>query len=118
MFRIQKALSVIIPRWGTCALVIKATIMAASSARLMVCLSGFDFTNMRVVLPCFGSTTAAPRAEEPFMSDPSVYTKSVGFHASGASCVRVRKCGAWRGCSRRDCALAAVGVRESGGRRE
>ncbi len=56
--------------------------IAASSARLIVCLSGWDFMSMRVVVCVRGFTIAAPRMGWPVFCDPSVYTIALGFHTA------------------------------------
>ncbi len=67
-----KALSVSIERDGTCLCRSSAAVMAASSALLIVCLSGCDFIYMCVVVLCLGSTTDAPSLGLPLICDPSV----------------------------------------------
>ena len=77
-----KALSVRIERDGSCLCRSSAIVMVASSALLMVCLSGCDFISMCVVVLCLGSTTEAPSVGLLAIYDPFVYMKSVGVHAA------------------------------------
>ncbi len=56
--------------------------MAASSARLIVCLSGCDLVSMCVVVCVRGFTIAAPNVGLPVFCDPSVYMKALGSHAA------------------------------------
>ena len=60
----------------------RATDMAASSAMLMMCLSGCDLISMCVVVCVCGLTIDAPSLGFPFFGDPSVYIKLSGFHAA------------------------------------
>ena len=64
--------SVKIPIHGSCLYVFSATWMAASSALLIVCLSGCDFTSICVVVCVFGLTMDAPRVGFPVTSEPYV----------------------------------------------
>ena len=54
--------------------------MAASSALLMACLSFWDLISMCVTCSVRGLTTPAPSVLLPLTCEPSVYTKSLGFH--------------------------------------
>ncbi len=54
--------------------------MAASSARLIVCLSFWDLIAICVTCPVRGLTTPAPSVLLPLTCEPSVYTQSLGFH--------------------------------------
>ena len=56
--------------------------MVANSARLIVCLSCCDLMSMRVVVRVMGLTIYAPGVGLPVFCDPSVYIKSLGFHAA------------------------------------
>ncbi len=56
--------------------------MAASSARLIVCLSGRDLMFMCVVVFVRGFTIDAPSMGLPFFCDPSVYMKALGSHVA------------------------------------
>ena len=67
-----KALSARIERDGLCLCRSSAVAMAASSALLMVCLSGCDFISMCVMVLCLGSTTDATSVGLPVICDPSV----------------------------------------------
>ncbi len=67
-----KALSVSIERVRSFLLASSASVMAASSARFMVCLSGWDFIYIFVVVWTLGSTMAAPRVGLPVTREPSV----------------------------------------------
>ena len=67
-----KALSVRIERDWSCQCWSSAVVMAASSALLMVCLSGCDFISMCVMVLCLGSTTDAPSMGLPVICDPFV----------------------------------------------
>ena len=57
-------------------------VIAASSSRLIVCLSGCDFISIYVVVCVFALTMDAPSVGLPAIRDPSVQMKSVGFHAA------------------------------------
>ena len=82
MILMLKALSVSIERVFSCLLASSARVMAASSVRFMVCLSGCDFISMCVVVWVLGLTMDASRVGLRVTSEPSVYTKSVGFHTA------------------------------------
>ncbi len=56
--------------------------MAASSARLIVFLSGWDLMSMCVVVCAREFTIAAPRMWLPVFWDPFVYMKALGSHAA------------------------------------
>ena len=58
----------------------RATATAASSALFSVCHCGCDLMLMCVVMGVFGLVTPAPSVGLPFTCEPSVYTKSFGFH--------------------------------------
>ncbi len=60
--------------------VMRAVVMAASSALLTVCLSFWDLISMCVACSVRGLTTPAPNVLLPLTCEPSVYTKSLGFH--------------------------------------
>ncbi len=60
--------------------VLRAVVMAASSARLIVCLSFWDFIAICVTCPVRGLTTPAPNVLLPLTCEPSMYTKSLGFY--------------------------------------
>ena len=64
-----KAMSARIKRIGSCLCWSSGVVMAASSALLMVCLSGCDFISMCVMVLCLGSTTDAPRVGLPVICD-------------------------------------------------
>ena len=54
--------------------------MAARSALMIVCRSGCDLMSMCVMMFVLGFTTPAPIVGFPLTCEPSVYTKSLGFH--------------------------------------
>ena len=98
MVLMLKALSVNMERLWSCLLASRARVMAASSARFIVCLSGCDFISICVVVCVFGLTMAAPKVGLPVSREPSVYMYSFGFHAAWNG----RMWGGWvRGCSHR-----------------
>ena len=72
MVLMLKALSVNMERLWSCLLVSSARAMAASSARLIVCLSGCDFISICVVVCVFGLTMDAPKVGLPATREPSV----------------------------------------------
>jgi hypothetical protein len=76
----QKELSVRMERCGVFGCCRSATVMADSSALLMVCRSSCDLTDIYVVVDCVGSTIAAPIMGFPDVTDPSVYIKASGSH--------------------------------------
>ena len=77
----QKELSVRIERCSSVFSVLRAVVMAASSARLIVCLSYFwDVIAICVTCPVRELTTPTPNVLLPLTCEPSVYTKSLGFH--------------------------------------
>jgi hypothetical protein len=78
----QKALSARILICGSSLWRSRATVMVASSAPLIVCLSGCDLISIWVVVWVRGFTTDAPRVGFPVICDPSVYTKIYGFHVA------------------------------------
>ncbi len=93
-----KALSARIDKVGACLYRSREVVIVASSALLMVCLSGYDFISMWVVELLSGFTTEAPCRGLPLICDPSVYMKSVGAHAAwnirmGVMPCRVGVCG-------------------------
>ncbi len=59
---------------------LRAVVMAASSALLIVYLSFWDLITMCVTCSVRGLTTPAPSVLLPLTCEPSVYTKSLGFH--------------------------------------
>ena len=73
------ALSVNIKRSWSSFLASSAIVIAASSARLIICLSGRDFISICAVVCVFGLTMDAPSVGLPY---PCVHMKSVGFHAA------------------------------------
>ena len=77
---IQNELSVRIERCSSVFSVLRAVVMAVSSALLIVCLSFWDLISMCVTFSFRGLTTPAPCALLPFTCEPSVYTQSLGFH--------------------------------------
>ena len=82
MVLMMKALSVSIESVWSSLLVSSAMVMSASCARLIVCLSGWDFISIYVVVCVLGFTMDAPSVGLPVTMDPSMYMKSVGFHAA------------------------------------
>ncbi len=77
-----KALSVRIWICGESLWRSRATVMAANSALLIVCLSGWDLIPMWVVVCVCGLTMDAPSVGFPAFFDPSMYMKMSGFHAA------------------------------------
>ena len=77
-----KALSVRIESAWWSFLASNAMVIAASSVRLIVCLSGCYLISICVVVCVFGFTVDAPIVGLPVSRDPSVKMKSVGFHAA------------------------------------
>ena len=67
-----KALSVKMERVWSVLLAFRARVMAASSARLIVCLSGWDSISICVVVWVFGLTMDAPKVGLPVIREPSV----------------------------------------------
>jgi hypothetical protein len=59
---------------------LRATVMAASFDRLIVCRTDCDLMSMCVVMCGRGFTTPAPSVLLPLTCDPSVYTKSLEFY--------------------------------------
>ncbi len=57
-------------------------VIAASSAQLIVCLSGWDFISICVVVCVLGFTMDVPCVGLHATKDPSVQMKFVGFHAA------------------------------------
>ena len=72
MVLMLKALYVKMARVWSCLLALRARVMASSSARCMVCLSGCDLISICVVVWVLGSTMEAPRMELPVTREPSV----------------------------------------------
>jgi hypothetical protein len=72
MVLMLKALTVNIERVWSCLLASSAMVMAARSARFMVCLSGCDFISICVVVWVLGLTMDAPRMGLSVTRDPSV----------------------------------------------
>jgi len=72
MVLMMKALSASIERVWSSLLASTAMMIAASSTRLIVCLSVWDFISICVVVWVLGSTMDAPNAELPVTRDPSV----------------------------------------------
>jgi len=66
--------------WSSVFSCLIATAMAASFALLIVCRSGCDLMSMCVMGFDLGFTTPAPNVGFPLTCEPSVYTKSRGFH--------------------------------------
>ena len=79
---ILKALSVSIERVGLFLLASSASMMAASSARFIVCLSGCHIISICVVVWVFGLIMDAPMMGLHVSREPSGYTCSLGFHAA------------------------------------
>ena len=72
MVLMLNALSVSIERVWSFLLASSASVMAASSARFMVCLSGCDFISICVVVWVLGLTMDAPRTGLSVTREPSV----------------------------------------------
>ena len=72
MVLMSKALSVRIERVWTSLLASSAVVIAASPARLFVCLSGWDFISIRVAVCVLGFTMDAASVGLPVTRDPSV----------------------------------------------
>ena len=72
MVMMLKALFVSIERVWSFLLASSASVMAASSARFMVCLSGCDLISICVVVWVLGLTMDAPKTELLVTRDPSV----------------------------------------------
>ena len=72
MVLMLKSLPVSIERVCSRLLASSAMVMAASSARFMVCVSGCYFISIWVVVLVFGLTMDAPRMGLPVTRDPSV----------------------------------------------
>ena len=72
MVLMLKALSVSIDRVWSFLLASSASVMAASSARFMLCLSGRDFISICVVVWVLGLTMDAPRVWLPVTREPFV----------------------------------------------
>ena len=60
----------------------RATVIAASSALFIVCLSGCDCISIYDVVCACGFTTDAPCVGFPAFFDPLMYIKSSEFHAA------------------------------------
>ena len=82
-----KALSFSIESVWSSLLASSAMEMAASSARLIICLSGWDFISICVVVCVLGFTMDAPSVGLPVTMDSSVYMKFIGFHAARYECI-------------------------------
>ena len=72
MVLMLKALSVRMERVWSFLWALSAKVMAASSARLIVCLSGCDFISICVVVRVLGLTMDAPKVGLPVTREPSV----------------------------------------------
>ncbi len=72
MVLMLKALSVNIERVWSCLLASSAMVIATSSARLIVCLSGWDFISICMVVLVLGLIMDAPNVGLPVTKDPSV----------------------------------------------
>ena len=72
MVLMLKALSMSIERVCSFLLASSASVMAASSARFMVCRSGCDFISICVVVWVLGLTMDAPRMGLPVTREPSM----------------------------------------------
>ena len=72
MVLMMKALSVRIERVWLSLLASSAMVIAATSARLILCLSGWDFISICVVVSVIGFTMDAPNVGLPVTRDPSV----------------------------------------------
>jgi len=72
MVLMLKALSVSIERAWSFLLASSASVMAASSARFMVCLSGWDCISICVVVWALGSTMDTLRVGLPLTREPSL----------------------------------------------
>ncbi len=68
--------------WGESWQSLRDSVMSTNSAWFIVCLFGCDLRSMCVVLRVMGLTIDAPGGELPVFGDPSVYMKSLGFHAA------------------------------------
>ncbi len=60
--------------------VLRAVVMAASSALLILCLSFWDLISVCMTFSFRGLTTPAPNVLLTFTCEPYVYTKSLAFH--------------------------------------
>jgi hypothetical protein len=76
----QNELFVSMLRWSAVFSILRATVMAASSALLTVSHSDCYLIPMWVVVLVRGFTTPAPSIGLPLICEPYVYTKSRGFH--------------------------------------
>ena len=76
----QNELCVRMERCSSLFSVLRGVVMAASSARLIVCLSFWDLIAMCVTCPVRWLIAPAPNVLLPLTCEPSVYTKSLGFH--------------------------------------
>ena len=72
MVLMLKALSVKMARVWSDWFALRARVIAASSARFMVCLSGCNFISICVVVSELGLTMDAPRVGFPATNEPSV----------------------------------------------
>ena len=84
-------------RWSSIFSFSRVTVMDISSSIFIMCRLGCDVMLICVMVFVLGLTTPAPRAGLPSICEPSMYTKSRGFHCS---------CGVW--CA--VCLLSCVGV--------
>jgi hypothetical protein len=76
----QNELSVRILRCPYVFSFLRAVVMAASSALLILCLSFWDLISMCATCYVRGLATPAPNVLLPLTCEPSVYKKSLGFH--------------------------------------
>ena len=72
MVLMLKALSVKMERVWSFSLALRIRVMAASSARFMVCLSGCDFISIFVVVWVFGLTMDVLKVGLPVTREPSL----------------------------------------------
>jgi hypothetical protein len=75
-----KAMSVTMRSWVKSWYSLRVSVMVVSSARLIVCLPGWDFKSKCVVVRVVGLITIDFGYR--FFGDPSVYVKSQGFKAA------------------------------------
>ncbi len=75
----QNEISVRMERFSSVFSVLRAVVMATSSALLIVCLSFGEMIAICVTCPVRGLTTPSPSVLLPLTCEPSVYTKSLGF---------------------------------------
>ena len=72
MVLMQNEMSVRMLMWSVVSSCLSATAIAASSALLIVCLTGCDLMSICVMEFVFGFTTPAPSVGLPLTCDPSV----------------------------------------------